>query len=55
VNLADRVLEVYRDPAADASAPYGWGYRSVVTLRPADVVAPVAFPSGQIMVADLLP
>src|SRR6185369_8448859 len=30
VNLVDRVLEVHRDPAADASAVFGWRYRSIV-------------------------
>jgi Uma2 family endonuclease len=55
VNLPMRVLEVHRDPAADATAPYGWRYRSVATLRPVDVVTPLAFPSGPIVVADLLP
>ena len=55
VNLADRVLEVHRDPGPDASAVYGWRYRSVVALRPPDVVVPLAFTSGRIAVADLLP
>src|SRR2546426_10109290 len=35
VNLVDRVLEVYRDPGPDSSAPYGWRYRSVTTLAAA--------------------
>src|SRR5437588_198482 len=34
VNLIDRVLEVYRDPGPDPSAPYGWRYRSVQALAP---------------------
>ena len=55
VNLVDRVLEVYRDPGPDPSAPYGWRYRSVTTLTPPAVVAPLAFASGRIAVADLLP
>lgn len=55
VNLVDRVLEVYRDPVADASAPFGWRYRSVVVLRAVDVVVPLAFPAARISVADLLP
>jgi Uma2 family endonuclease len=55
VNLADRVLEVYRDPAPDASAAYGWRYRSLATLTPPGAVAPVAFPSSPIDVAALLP
>ncbi len=55
VNLIDRVLEVYRDPGLDQSAPYGWRYRSVETLAPPSVVVPLALPSAQIAVADLLP
>jgi len=55
VNLVERVLEVYRDPAPDASAIYGWRYRSVTALRPPEVVVPLAFPSSPIAVADLLP
>ena len=55
VNLIDRVLEVYRDPEPDPSAPYGWRYRSVETLAPPSVVVPLAFPFAQIAVADLLP
>jgi Uma2 family endonuclease len=55
VNLVDRVLEVYRDPGPDAAATYGWGYRSVTTLRPPAVVTPLSFPAAQIAVADLLP
>jgi Uma2 family endonuclease len=55
VNLVDRVLEVRRGPWPDTSATYGWRYRSVTTLvRPA-VVTPLAFPTSQIAVADLLP
>ena len=55
VNLVDRVLEVYRDPAPDASAPYGWGYRVALTLGPDDHVTPLAAPSAHILVADFLP
>ncbi|HEY2994319.1 MAG TPA: Uma2 family endonuclease [Methylomirabilota bacterium] len=55
VNLVDRVLEVYRDPIADDSATFGWSYRSVVILTPADAVVPLAFPAARIAVADLLP
>jgi Uma2 family endonuclease len=55
VNLIDRMLEVYRDPAADASAIYGWRYGSLTSLTPRDVVAPLAFPSIRILVSDLLP
>ena len=55
VNLIDRVLEVYRDPGPDPSAPYGWRYRSVETLTPMSVAVPLALPSVRIAVADLLP
>lgn len=55
VNLVDRVLEVYRDPGPDPSAPYGWRYRSVRALSPPKTVAPLALPSMPIAVAALLP
>lgn len=55
VNLVDRVLEVYRDPIADPSAAYGWRFRSVTSLSPAEVAVPLAFTSSRIAVADLLP
>src|SRR5690349_7732204 len=54
VNLVDRLLEVYRDAIADASAPYGWRYRSMTSLGRADVAVPLAFTSSRIAVADLL-
>lgn len=54
VNLVDGVLEVYRDPEPDPSAVYGWRYRSVTALARPAVIAPLAFPSSQIAVADLL-
>lgn len=55
VNLADQVLEVYRDPVADPGAPSGWRYSSIATLRAGDVVTPLAASSAAIPVADLLP
>ena len=55
VNLVDRVVEVYREPIPDSSAAFGWRYRSVVVLTPADVAVPLAFPQIRIPVADLLP
>ena len=55
VNLVDRVLEVYRLPGPTASAPYGWRYRSAVSLAPPAVVMPLAFAPARIAVADLLP
>jgi hypothetical protein len=51
----EHVLEVYRDPAADAGAPHGWRYASAVTLRAGDVVTPLAAPHSPIPVVDLVP
>jgi Uma2 family endonuclease len=55
VNLVDHVLEVFRDPGPDPSALHGWRYRSATTLPRSTSVAPLAFPSSRIAVADLLP
>ena len=55
VNLVDRALEVYRDPMPDASASYGWSYRSVQSLHAGEHVSPLAAPAARITVADLLP
>lgn len=55
VNLAGRLLEVYREPIAAPETPHGWRYRSVRSLAAAEVVAPLALPAARIRVADLLP
>lgn len=55
VNLADGVLEVYRDPEPDASATYSWRYRSVTVLARPAIVMPLTIPASPIAVADLLP
>jgi len=55
VNLVDRVVEVHREPVADAAAPYGFSYRSITRLAPPATVTPLAAPSAAIPVADLLP
>jgi len=54
-NLVDHVLEVYREPAIDACAPYGWRYASLTALRPGDMVTALAAPHSAIPVADLIP
>jgi len=55
VNLAGRVVEVYREPVADASATFGWSYaRREVFGAPAHI-APLAAPYASVLVADLLP
>jgi len=55
VNLVDRVLEVYRQPAPDAAAAFGWRYASRQTLRPGSAIAPLAAPAAAVRVAELLP
>jgi Uma2 family endonuclease len=55
VNLVDRQLEVYRNPVADPSRLHGFGYSSRTILDPGDVVSPLAVPTAQVAVADLLP
>lgn len=54
VDLVHRVIEVCRDPQPDASAPYGWQYRSVETFAAPASVTLLALPSMQIAVADVL-
>jgi Uma2 family endonuclease len=51
VNLVDGVVEIYRDPEPDASATFGWRYRSVTRLAPPAAVAPLGFSGERIAVA----
>jgi Uma2 family endonuclease len=55
VNLVQRQLEVYRDPVADSTQPFGFRYNSRTILDPPDKVSPLAAPQASITVADLLP
>jgi len=55
VNLVERRLEVYREPALETSAPFGWRYRSMRVLGPESSVAPLAAPTASVRVTDLLP
>jgi Uma2 family endonuclease len=55
VNLVDRVLEIYRDPRPDASASYGWAYRSVQRLHAGEHVSPLAAPTAHVPISDILP
>ena len=53
VNLAARMLEVYREPIESATGR--WKYENVRLLKPGAVVGPLAEPDARIRVADLLP
>ena len=55
LNLVDRVLEVYRGPIADSSAPFGWRYDQREVLGGSARVTPLAAPRSSIAVAQLLP
>jgi Uma2 family endonuclease len=55
LNLVDRVLEVYRTPIADTTAPFGWRYAARVVLGPDTAAAPLAAPTAPVRVVDLLP
>jgi Uma2 family endonuclease len=55
VNVADRVLEVHRDPAPDAGAPLGFAYTILERLAPESTVSPLAVPEARIAVSELLP
>jgi Uma2 family endonuclease len=55
VNLVDRVVEVYRDPVPDPSAPHGWRYGSVETLAPPSTISPRQLSRAVIAIASLLP
>ncbi len=55
LNLVDSVLEVYREPTVDLSAPFGWRFaRREIFNDPARVSA-LAAPRASIRVGDLLP
>jgi Uma2 family endonuclease len=55
VNLIDRVVEVYREPAADLTTPYGWRYMSVERFAPPSAIPPIDAPAAPIPVAALIP
>jgi Uma2 family endonuclease len=55
VNLAESVLEIYRDPIPVASARFGWEYRSQERLTRGASIAPLAAASAPVAVAALLP
>ena len=54
VNLADDVLETYREPVPDPAADFGWRYGRASLLREG-TVAPLARPNITIAIVDLFP
>jgi len=55
VNLLDRCVEVYRDPALMPQARYGWGYRTQLRFSRGDHISPLAASQARVAVTDLLP
>src|SRR5437867_810472 len=55
LNLGDRVLEIYREPARPGPARRSWGYVAIETLGADATVTPLAAPAATIRVVDLLP
>jgi len=55
LDLVDRVLEVYREPAPDRAARFGWRYARREVLDASGRVAPLAAPSATIRIGELLP
>jgi Uma2 family endonuclease len=53
VNLVDRVLELNREPASDAAAPFGASYARREVLDPSRQVSPLAAPHASIHVRAL--
>ena len=55
LNLVDGVLEVYREPAPDSAAPFGWRYARREVLDASARVTPLAAPGSSLHVSQLLP
>jgi Uma2 family endonuclease len=55
LNLVEQQLEVYRNPVADPTQPYGFRFAEVVYLQATEAVSPLAAPHARIAVVDLLP
>jgi Uma2 family endonuclease len=53
VNLADRVVEVYRHPHEVAGG--GWNYDAAQVFKPGDRIEPLAQPGETVAVDELLP
>ncbi len=55
VNLVDRRLEIYREPAPAASSSFGWAYAWSRYYGTGQNVMPLACPGSFVAVSDLLP
>ena len=55
VNLADRVVEIRRQPQSSGTGRRAWGYAGMSTFDADATITPLATPAARISVADLLP
>jgi Uma2 family endonuclease len=55
INLVEGTLEVYRRPAKDGSARFGYSYADTKVLRKGDTISPLAAAKAKIKVAKILP
>ena len=55
INLTDRRVDVYRDPAASATAGAESTYNSVRYYTPGQAISPLHAPDARIAIDDLLP
>jgi Uma2 family endonuclease len=55
VNLADRRLEIRRQPEPDPGARHGWRYAFAATFAAGDTISPLAAPASTVPVVDLVP
>ena len=55
LNLVDRMLEIYREPRADAAAPFGWSYGRSGIIGPRASVTPLEVSGSSVPVSQLLP
>lgn len=55
LDVTNRVLHVFRDPAPDANALHGHAYTTHRTLAETDAITPLAAPTASVTVKDLLP
>ena len=55
LNLVDRVLEVYRQPIPDTTAPFNWRYAATEVIDAQSSVTPLVTPGARIPVGALLP
>jgi Uma2 family endonuclease len=55
VDLVNRQVVVFRDPAPDAARRFGAGYATVSNVPIGQTISPLAAPTATVAVADLMP